>query len=197
MNQYEAMFLFDPTFGSSFENCEAEIRRLMERAQAEIILCRRWDERRLAYKVNGRKRGVYVLVYFKARPDKIVPLERDVQISENVLRVLVLRADGVTQEMMERAASAHGAEPTVSPSHQEAPARNEPPTHDKPAEESAVTETAVAGDSDEKTVEKTESASSDLARWKTCRLESFPPPATLIRKRSLHLTSRNSNTLKE
>ena len=104
MNQYEAMFLFDPTFGASFEACESEIKRLMERANAELLFCRRWEERRLAYKIKGRKRGVYVLVYFKAPPDKIVPLERDVQISENILRVLVLRADYVTPEMMEMAA---------------------------------------------------------------------------------------------
>lgn len=103
MNQYEAMFLIDPTFGASFENCEAEIKRLMERAEAELVFCRKWDERRLAYRVNGRKRGVYVLTYFKAKPDKIASLERDVKLSEDLLRVLVLRADDITPEAMERA----------------------------------------------------------------------------------------------
>jgi len=97
------MFLIDPTFGASFENCEAEIKRLMERAEAEIVFCKKWDERRLAYRVNGRKRGVYVLTYFKAKPDKIASLERDVKLSEDVLRVLVLRADDITAEAMERA----------------------------------------------------------------------------------------------
>ena len=110
MNQYEAMFLFDPTFAGSFENCEAEVRRLIGRADGEVIFCRKWDERRLAYKMKGRKRGVYVLVYFNGPPDKIGVLERDVQISENVLRILVLRAEGVTREMMEAAASASGRE---------------------------------------------------------------------------------------
>ena len=109
MNQYEAMFLFDPTFGSAFENCESEIRRLMDRAEAEIVFLGTWDERRLAYKIKGRKRGVYVLVFFKAGSDKIAHLERDVQLSENVLRVLVLRADGVTLDVMEKAVSSHGA----------------------------------------------------------------------------------------
>ncbi len=103
MNQYEGMFLIDPTFGASFENCEAEIKRLMERAEAEIVFCKKWDERRLAYRVNGRKRGVYVLTYFKAKADKITSLERDVQLSEDVLRILVLRADDITPEAMERA----------------------------------------------------------------------------------------------
>lgn len=55
MNQYEAMFVFDPTFGGAFEKCEAEIGRLMERAGGEIIICRKWDERRLAYRINSDK----------------------------------------------------------------------------------------------------------------------------------------------
>ncbi|MEK6799101.1 MAG: 30S ribosomal protein S6 [Planctomycetota bacterium] len=103
MNQYEAMFVFDPTFGASFEECEKEIRRIMDRAQAEIVLCRRWDERRLAYKIKGRKRGVYVLVFFKAPMPRISGLERDARLSEHILRMLVLRADEVTPEAMEKA----------------------------------------------------------------------------------------------
>ena len=110
MNQYEAMFLFDPTFAGSFENCEGEIQRILTRAEAEIVFCRKWDERRLAFKVKGRKRGTYVLVYFKAPPGKIKSLERDVLLSENVLRVLILRADGVTPELMEKLAAPRAVE---------------------------------------------------------------------------------------
>ena len=109
MNQYEAMILFDPTFGASMENCEAEMRRLMQRADAQIVFCKRWDERRLAYRIKGRKRGVYVLAYFMAAPDRIAGLERDVSLSENILRTLIVRADGITPEMMERAVESHGA----------------------------------------------------------------------------------------
>jgi len=110
LNQYEAMFLFDPTFGSSFENCESEIRRLMERAEAEIVFCKKWDERRLAYKVKGRKRGLYVLVYFKAAANKIAGLERDCRLAENILRVLIVRADDITAELMEKAATTRGVD---------------------------------------------------------------------------------------
>ena len=109
MRQYEAMFLFDPTFGASWESCEAEIRRLLDRAGAELLFSKKWEERRLAYKIKGRKRGVYVLTYFNASPNRIVGLERDIRISECVLRALVVRAEGVTKEMMEQAVSLHGA----------------------------------------------------------------------------------------
>jgi small subunit ribosomal protein S6 len=167
LNQYEAMFLFDPTFGASFENCEAEIRRLMARAEAEILLCQRWDERRLAYKIKGRKRGVYVLVFFKAPPDKITPLERDARLSEHILRLLVLRADGMTLEMMHKAAAARAESPELERGEGEGygdrgPARNrypdardrgavetEPPAPKrrkvrKPAEEAATEAGATA-----------------------------------------------------
>ena len=102
MNQYEAMFVFDPTFGNSYEKCETEIRRLLERARGEMIRCGKWDERRLAYRIKGRKRGVYVLAYFKAPPDGIAGLEHDAKLSEDILRLLVVRADHMTREAMER-----------------------------------------------------------------------------------------------
>lgn len=112
MNQYEGMFLFDPTFASSFESCEKEIHRLMERAQAQIIFCRKWDERRLAYKIKGQKRGVYVLVYFTAAPTRSHHSSADVQLSEDILRLLVIRADGLTREQMERTVPSGAEEPT-------------------------------------------------------------------------------------
>ena len=142
MNQYEAMFLIDPNFGASFEACEGEVKRLADRAEAEILFCRKWDERRLAYRIKGRKRGVYILVYFKAAPDKISPLHRDVQISEDVLRVLVLRADGVTEEMMERAANMR-AEAARYEGRDDAPyGRRERPTRDERAEAAPKKEAA-------------------------------------------------------
>ena len=128
LNQYEGMFLLDPTFGNSFEKCETEIRRLMDRAEAELLFCRKWDERRLAYRIRGRKRGVYVLTYFKAAPGKITPLERDAELSENILRLLVLRADGVTPEHMENTVPGRGEEsPKVAGEDKKPPAAKDGP----------------------------------------------------------------------
>lgn len=173
MNQYEAMFLIDPNFGASFEACEGEVKRLMDRAEAEILFCRKWDERRLAYRVKGRKRGVYVLVYFKAAPDKISPLHRDVQISEDVLRVLVLRADGVTEEMMERAANMR-AEAARYEGRDDAPyGRRERPTRDGRAEDAPKREAAPA----EKTAPAEEAAVA-VAEAPTPKAEPVPEPAS-------------------
>ncbi len=127
MKQYEAMFLFDPTFASSFEKCEREIHRLMERAGAELIICRKWDERRLAFRINGRKRGVYVLTYFKAPPEGAASLEHDAKLAENILRLLVLRADDLTREDMEAAVG----DPHAEPAKPDQPATPPPATTEK------------------------------------------------------------------
>jgi len=126
-NQYEAMFVFDPAFATEFKSAEDEIRRLMDRAGAEIVFCRRWEERKLAYEIAGHKRGLYVLVYFKADPGKIKGIERDAKISEPILRLLVLRADWVTGERMEHFAPPdRRVEPRPVAPRTEAPAAVEP-----------------------------------------------------------------------
>lgn len=163
MNQYEAMFLFDPTFGASFENCESVIRRLMDRADAEIVFCRKWDERRLAYKIKGRKRGVYVLVYFKAPAEKVGSIERDAQITEEILRLLILRADGVTPEAMEKAAVPRSEEESSDDSRDSRDSRREPSRPDRRPERreavGAVAATKTVSAAETKPREESESKS--------------------------------------
>ncbi len=100
MNTYEAMFIFDPAAASNLESVQAEVDRIMTRAEAEVIVTRRLEERRITFEIEGRKRGLYVLTYFRAEGPKIGPLERDVRLSESILRALILRADHVTEEVM-------------------------------------------------------------------------------------------------
>lgn len=105
MKNYEGMFLFDPAVLTDWDAVQKEITRMLDRAGAQIVACSRWDERRLAYEIKGRKRGVYALTYFKAEPDKIVGIERDVTLSESALRCLILRVEMTDEEMKEAASS--------------------------------------------------------------------------------------------
>jgi small subunit ribosomal protein S6 len=94
------MFLFDPGFANEGDNVQQELDRILERAQAALIGLSRWDERKLAYEIKRRKRGVHVIAYFSAPAESIRGIERDVQLSDHILRVLILRADHVTEEQM-------------------------------------------------------------------------------------------------
>lgn len=99
---YEAMFLVDAAqAGSDWDGTLNAIQTILSRAGAEEIGIRKWDERRLAYPVKGCKRGTYILAYVKCDPTKISGIERDVQLSEMVLRVLILDAQNIPASIIE------------------------------------------------------------------------------------------------
>ena len=97
-NNYEAMFLISQAAEPSLGKAVEHIKHLLERAEAEVIALAKWDERRLAYEIDKQKRGVYILAYFKCPTDMVGHLERDVQISEQLLRVLITSAEHLTDE---------------------------------------------------------------------------------------------------
>ena len=101
---YEGMFLM--TQGSVTAGIDAAIdivRGMLERADAEIIHLYRWEERKLAYPIAGQKRGTFLLTHFNAPPQAIVAVERECNLSEDVLRVMMTRADYMGDVEMEQA----------------------------------------------------------------------------------------------
>ncbi len=71
---------------------------------AEILKSEKWEDRKFAYKLKGHKRGAYLLVYFNAPTDSISPLKRDFELSDNVLRTLIVRVDKVGESKPEEEA---------------------------------------------------------------------------------------------
>ena len=100
MKLYEAMFLADSSRAAGdWDGLLSEIRNILERAGTEILSMKKWDERQLAYKVKGHNRGTYILSYFRAESSKIAGIERDVKLSEPIMRVLILSAEGREQDI--------------------------------------------------------------------------------------------------
>lgn len=143
LKRYEGMFLINPSAASDWDSAEQEVRRVLERAEASIVAIHKWHEGKLAYEIEGVRRGLYALAYFDAPPEKIRDLERDVQLSEVILRALILRADYVTEEM------AKNPIPGPAGSGRSREGRRRGPREDrgkKPAEEAApAAEPAPAG----------------------------------------------------
>lgn len=95
---YEVMFLASQSAAASFGDLVAHINHLIGRADGEVLAMKKWDERRLAYEIEKQKRGVYILAYISMPTDMVAHLERDVQISDQVMRVLITTADHLTDE---------------------------------------------------------------------------------------------------
>jgi len=108
---YEAMFLVDSIQAASdWDGIIGAIETILKRAQAEIVSMKKWDERRLAYEIKKKSRGTYILCYFKADGQKISAIERDVKLTERIMRVLILSSEAMSQEDVDKATPAEQVE---------------------------------------------------------------------------------------
>lgn len=108
---YEAMFLVGSADAAAdWDGVNTTIRNVLGRAEAEIVSIDKWDERKLAYEINGHNRGTYILCYFRVEGGRIRDIERDVQLSERIMRVLILCAEGREKDDVEEDAPVVPAE---------------------------------------------------------------------------------------
>ena len=96
---YEAMFLVDSALaGSDWDGVLATIKTILQRAEAEIVELRKWADRKLLYEIDHKTKGTYILCYFRADGKRIRDIERDVRLSEKIMRALILNAEKQTLE---------------------------------------------------------------------------------------------------
>lgn len=98
VGSFEVMILASQAAAAQFGSLLEHLDEIFARAGAELVAMRKWDDRRLAYEIDKQKRGVYLLAYITCPVDQVAHLERDVQISEQVLRVLITKADHLSGE---------------------------------------------------------------------------------------------------
>jgi small subunit ribosomal protein S6 len=91
-NTYEAMFLLDSSkAATAWDDTVKHVHDILTKHHSEIVASRQWDERRLAYTVDGHKKGTYLLTYFRTGPDNLRDIVADCKLSDVILRELVLK----------------------------------------------------------------------------------------------------------
>ncbi len=93
MNRYEMIYIIDTGLEEAARKELIEkVSALIEKNGGEIEkVDETWGKRRLAYAIDYKTEGWYVLVNFKAPVELPRELERNLQINENVLRYLVIK----------------------------------------------------------------------------------------------------------
>jgi len=92
VNTYEAMFLLDSAkVAPSWDDAVRHVHDILTKHNAEIVASRQWDERRLAYSVEGHKKGTYLLTYFKTQGEELKEISADCHLSELIVRELILK----------------------------------------------------------------------------------------------------------
>jgi small subunit ribosomal protein S6 len=125
VNVYEGMYILDSNrYARDSAAVSGQIPELIQKLGGEMLASRLWEERRLAYLINGHRKGTYWLTYFKLDSAQLANLSRQCQLSESILRTLFLKvdpriADALVSHALQggasqrKAATAPAAEPAV------------------------------------------------------------------------------------
>ena len=92
MHQYELTVIF-PLEEDQYKAGRETVLTDLSAQGAEILKTDETGDRDLAYEINKRKRGRYVLFTLKADPAKIVVLDRVFKLNQNLLRYLFIKIE--------------------------------------------------------------------------------------------------------
>ena len=96
MHQYEVMVILDPSVEEkTVEPSLKKFLNVITAAKGTVDSLAVWGRRRLAYEINKKSEGIYVVINLTAPADAVIELDRQLKISEAVMRTKVLRAEDV------------------------------------------------------------------------------------------------------
>ena len=146
MNRYEMIYIIDTDLEEAARKELIEkVSALIENNGGEIEkVDETWGKRRLAYAIDYKTEGWYVLVNFKAPAELPRELERNLQINENILRYLMVKLVEKRSSVKPRA---NKPAPVEAPA-EEAPVEEAAPAVAAPVAESAAEEAAPADDTE-------------------------------------------------
>ncbi|WP_435006492.1 30S ribosomal protein S6 [Tundrisphaera lichenicola] len=121
VNTYEGMFLLDSSkVALSWDDSVRQVHDILTKHNSEIVASRQWDERRLAYSVDGHKKGTYLLTYFKTEGSNVEEIVADCHLSELILRELVLKVHPkLVDHLVDRAMTSTPGEGEEAPREEE------------------------------------------------------------------------------
>ncbi len=100
-NFYETMFILpSDVFSRNAEEITSKLEKTIEGLGGKIRVSRLWEERKLAYSIKNRSRGVYWVIYYRIETDKVAELDLQFRLNGNVLRFLTIKLDSRLEELV-------------------------------------------------------------------------------------------------
>ena len=117
-NVYECMFILNSNrYARDPGGVSGKIPQMVEDCSGEVLASRLWTEQKLAYTINGHRKGTYWLSYFRMDAQQVAKFNRACQLNEDILRNLTLKVDARLVDAL--VAHARGE---ALPAHDDAPA---------------------------------------------------------------------------
>jgi small subunit ribosomal protein S6 len=114
-NVYECMVIFDPNkYAQDPGGLAGLVPTLVVKLGGEVLVSRLWQEQKLAYPIDGHKKGAYWLTYFRLDSGKLADLNRELRINETVMRTLTLKVEPrLVEALVEHAKGGQKARPAT------------------------------------------------------------------------------------
>ena len=93
MTNYEIMFIIDPTLEEEKKNATVDMVQEIIKADGEVSKVDVWGMRKLAYPIEKKNDGYYVVIEFQAGTELPKELDRRLKISDNVMRHMIINKD--------------------------------------------------------------------------------------------------------
>lgn len=94
MTNYELMFIINPTLEEEKKNAVVEmVQGIITSNGGEVSNVDVWGMRKLAYLIEKKTEGFYVVIDFQAGTDLPKELDRRLRISDDVMRHMVINKD--------------------------------------------------------------------------------------------------------
>lgn len=146
MRKYETVFILDPDMNDQARGDMLDkVKGIIDREGGIYLDLEQWGNRKLAYEIKKKVRGVYFCQTFGGTGALVKELERNLRLSDQVLKFMTLMlSDEVTVEQLKDEASANEqaalreAEETAK--KEEAEAKAEESAEEAAPEEEAATE---------------------------------------------------------
>ncbi len=116
MNKYEAVYIIDTAVEESArKELVTKFNDLVTANGGAIEKVDEWGKRRLAYTIDDKNEGYYVLMHFSSEANLPHELERNLQINENILRYLVIKLEQKRTSVKPRPVSSRPIPTTFAP----------------------------------------------------------------------------------
>jgi small subunit ribosomal protein S6 len=111
MRVYETIFIARPDLNEEALAERVEwFKGILASQGAQVLNVEQWGKKRLAYKVEKQRYGIYVLVHYEGGPHVVSEVERHLRMSEDILRYITVRLEGRQAEAAREAAKKAAAE---------------------------------------------------------------------------------------
>lgn len=91
---YECMMILDPNaYARDPGSASTGITEMIEQVGGNVLVSRLWNEQKLAYPIEGHRKGVYWLTYIQMESTDMTQLNRQCQLNDLIVRHMAIRID--------------------------------------------------------------------------------------------------------